>query len=129
MALCIVDSDDAELPCVLWLIAPKELDVAGITPVSLFLLESFDVLHTETEIALMPLGGVNAFVGLQFPGDVLKSFVLVVSQPRGVVAGFWWGATPVELVDVLDSGNSQVREIAPLHVVVDDPDLLWVLDG
>ena len=77
----------------------------------------------------MPLGGVNALVGLKLPADVLAGNSLVVSRPWGAAVGVWWGAAPGELSQVLDSRDSQVRKIAPLDVVVDDPDLLWVFDG
>ena len=76
----------------------------------------------------MALGGVNALVGLDLPADVLAGNSLVVSR-RGAAVGVWWEAAPGELVEVLDSRDSQVREIAPLDVVVDDPDLLRVLNG
>ena len=98
MALCVVDPVDAELPRVLWLIAPEEVDVAGSTPVALFLLQSFDVLYTKTKVALKPLGGVNALVGLKLPADVLAGNGLVVNR-RGAAVGIWWGAAPGELVE------------------------------
>lgn len=90
MALCVVDPVDAELSRVLWLIAPEELDVAGSTPVALFLLKSFDVL--QTEVALVALGGVNTLVGLDLPADVLAGNSLVVSR-RGTAVGVWWGGS------------------------------------
>ena len=121
MALCVVDPVDAELSRVLWLIAPEEVDVAGSTPVALFLLKSFDVL--QTEVALVALGGVNALVGLDLPADVLAGNSHVVGW-RGTAVGVWRGAAPGELVEVLDSRDSKVCEVAPLDVVVDDPDLL-----
>ena len=63
----------------------------------------------------MPLGGVNALVGLKLPADVLAGISLVVSR-RGAAVGVWWGAAPGELVEVLDSRDSQVRKIAPPSV-------------
>ena len=60
MALCVVDPVNAELSRVCWRIAPEELDVAGSTPVTLFLLEGRNVLHTQ--VVLQALCSVNALV-------------------------------------------------------------------
>ena len=76
----------------------------------------------------MPRGSVNALVGLELPSDVFAGNSLVVSR-QGTAIGVWWGAAPGELVEVPDSRDSKVCEVAPLDVVVDDPDLPRVFDG
>ena len=126
MALCVVDPVDAEMSHVLWLIAPEELYVACGAAVALGLPQGTDVLHAQ--VALMPLGSINTLVGLELAADVLVGRGLVISR-WGWAIGVWWGAAPGELVEVPHSRDSKVCEVAPLDVVVDDPDLLRVFDG
>ena len=46
MAFCVVNPVDRELLCVLWLIAPEDLDTAGSTSVALCF-QGFNVFHAQ----------------------------------------------------------------------------------
>jgi len=76
VALGIVDSVYRELPRVLGGVAPEHLDIACGASVLLCFLQALDVLYPQ--VALMPLGSVNALIGLELPFDVFAGNSLVV---------------------------------------------------
>ena len=126
MALRIVDPVDAELSCVLWLIAPDELNVAGSTPVALFVFEGRNVLHTQ--VVPQALCSINVLVWLELVANVFPYCGIVVRW-WGWTICIWRRTTPHSLVEVMHLGDSQVTQVAPLEVIVYDPYLLWVVDG
>ena len=76
----------------------------------------------------MPLGSVNALVGMDLSADVLEGCGLVESRWRWT-AGLWRWAASRQLVKVTHPGDGEVCQIGPLKVVVDHPHLLRVFDG
>ena len=122
---CVVDSVYRELACVLWLVAPEELNVAGSSMIALSF-QGLNILHAQ--VVCQALGSVDALVRLELETDVLAGLCFVICW-WGRAICFWRRAAPDKLVEILHTGHRKVGQVALLEVVIDNPHLLWVLDG
>ena len=126
MATTVVQPVHTELTRVIRGVAPEELDVTCGAEVALGFFQGLNVLHPHVVFKSPDL--VLALVGHELSTDIFAGYSLVEGRKRRAICVWWWAASG-ELTKVTYPADSQIREVRPLHVVVNNPDLLRVLYG
>ena len=78
--------------------------------------------------SLETFGSVQALVAHELTLNSLAELLLGWGSPVFRTL-FWWTGDPFELMHILHTRHSEVGQIGPLEVVVDDPDLFGIVYG